>query len=118
MSYDDQLASRIRRILAFNAEDVSERKMFGGVCFMVGGAMCCGVLGQDLIVRVGADQHEVALAQPHTRVFDFSGRPSRGMLYVGPEAIRTQSALQKWVARGLGFLATVERVPKEGRIPP
>lgn len=105
MSYDEKLASRIRRVLAGKAEEVSERKMFGGICFMVRGAMCCGVLGPDLIVRVGAERYADALAQPHARVFDFTGRPSRGMIYVGPDAIRTRAALEQWVDKGLAFLS-------------
>lgn len=104
MSYDERLAYRIRRVLAGDAEEITERKMFGGICFMVGGAMCCGVLGRDLIVRVGADRHREALAQPHTRVFDFSGRPSRGMIYVGPEGVNTEAALKQWLDRGLASL--------------
>lgn len=105
MAYDEKLASRVRRALEGRVEELTERKMFGGVCFMVDGAMCCGVLGPDLIVRVGAERHAEALAQPHTREFDFTGRPARGMVYVGPEAIRTRAALQRWVDSGLAFLA-------------
>jgi TfoX/Sxy family transcriptional regulator of competence genes len=105
MSYDERLASRVRRVLANSAGPITERKMFGGICFMVGSSMCCGVLGPDLIVRVGAGQHEEALKQPHTRVFDFTGRPSKGMLYVGPDAIRTDAALKTWIRKGLAFVA-------------
>lgn len=109
MIYDQELAVRVRRILAAAGEELTERRMFGGICFMVGGAMCCGVLGPDLIVRVGAEQHEAALARPHTRVFDFTGRPSRGMVYVGPEATRTPAALEEWVGMGLAFLREANR---------
>jgi TfoX/Sxy family transcriptional regulator of competence genes len=107
MSYDEELAARVRRELVGQPDEVVERRMFGGICFMVGGAMCCGVLRDELIVRVGADGHEDALAQPHTRVFDFTGRPSTGMVYVAPEAVRTQTELRQWVEKGLGFAATV-----------
>jgi len=75
--------------------------MFGGICFMVRGSMYCGVIGPDLIVRVGRDHCEEALAQPHARVFDFTGRPSRGMVYVGPAATRAASSLERWLERGL-----------------
>jgi hypothetical protein len=108
MSYDEKLASRIRRVLAGRAGEITERRMFGGVCFLVGGAMCCGVLGRELIVRVGAERQRDALARPHTRVFDFTGRPSRGMIYVGPAAIRTRAALEQWVGAGLASLTTAD----------
>ena len=101
MAYDEKLAERIRRLLAEQAKDVTERRMFGGICFMVGGGMCCGVLGPDLIVRVGADRYSTALAKPHARVFDFSGRPSKGIVYVGPQAIRSRVALDRWLGLGL-----------------
>jgi len=106
MAFDYVLADRVRTILA-TREDVSERKMFGGLAFMVGDHMACGVLGPDLIVRVGPEGADEALAQPHTRPFDFTGRPSRGTVYVAPEGTATAGQLQSWVGRGL------RNVPKE-----
>jgi TfoX/Sxy family transcriptional regulator of competence genes len=100
MAFDDVLADRVRTILA-TREDVSERKMFGGLAFMVGDHMACGVLGPDLIVRVGRQGANKALAQPHARPFDFTGRPSRGTVYVAPEGTATDGQLQSWVDRGL-----------------
>lgn len=100
MSYDEQLASRVRKALA-GRSDVTEKKMFGGVCFMVNGAMRCGVLKDDLIVRVGAAHHAEALAQPHTRPFDFTGRPAKGMVYVSPAGTGTDAALAGWIQRAL-----------------
>jgi hypothetical protein len=84
--------------------DVVEKKMFGGLCFMVGGAMCCGLTKTDFIVRVGPEGYDDALAQPHARPMDFTGRPLKGMVYVRPEGIRTDAALARWVRRGLVFL--------------
>ena len=78
--------------------------MFGGLCFMKGGAMCCGVLGTNLIVRLGAKNYAEALAQPGARPFDFTGKPSKGMLYVSPEGFRDRSSLARWVRLGLAFL--------------
>jgi hypothetical protein len=104
MSYDEQLAGRVRRCLA-GRSDVVEKKMFGGLCFMVGGAMCCGLTKTDFVVRVGAEAYDDALAQPHARPMDFTGRPLKGMVYVGPEGIRTDAALARWVRRGLAFLS-------------
>jgi TfoX/Sxy family transcriptional regulator of competence genes len=100
MSYDEQLASRVRKALA-GGRDVVEKKMFGGVCFMVDGAMCCGVLKNELIVRVGAAHHAEALAQPHTRPFDFTGRPAKGMVYVSAAGTGSDSALADWIQRAL-----------------
>ncbi len=99
MSYDERLASRVRKQLGGAPGEVTERKMFGGVCFLVDGAMCCGVLGPDLIVRVGPARHADALAAPHARAFDFTGRPSKGMVYVAPAGVRTASQLRAWLAR-------------------
>ncbi len=75
--------------------------MFGGLCFMVNGAMCCGVLGDELIARVGADRLENALAQRHTRPFDFTGRASKGMVYVAPAGTRTAAQLERWLLPGI-----------------
>src|SRR5205814_4683436 len=98
--YDEGLAERVRSVLD-SRQDVSERKMFGGLAFMVDGRMACGVLGPDLIVRVGADGHDEAIAQPHTRPWDFTGRPTRGMVYVEPDGIVGDDDLRSWVERGL-----------------
>lgn len=100
MSYDETLAARLRTLLATH-ESVVEKKMFGGLCFMVSGAMCCGVLGVDLIVRVGVEQYGEALARPCARPFDFTGKPSKGMVYVSPEGIRDHASLASWVRRAL-----------------
>jgi TfoX/Sxy family transcriptional regulator of competence genes len=104
MAYDETLADRVRGVLG-TRDDVVEQRMFGGLAFMVAGHMACGVLGRDLIVRVGAEEGEEALAQPHVRPFDFTGRPSRGMVYVEPEAVTSEEDLRRWVATGLAFAA-------------
>ncbi len=103
MSYDEKLAARVRKVLA-DRDDVVEKKMFGGLCFMVNGAMCCGLTKRDFMVRVGAAQFDDALAQPHARPMDFTGRPLKGMMYVAPEGLRTDAALAGWVRRGLLFV--------------
>ena len=92
--------------------DVVEKKMFGGLCFMVGGAMCCGLTKTDFMVRVGADQYDDALAQPHARPMDFTGRPLAGMVYVAPEGIRSAAALAKWVGRGVSFVSSLPPAAK------
>jgi TfoX/Sxy family transcriptional regulator of competence genes len=100
MAYDEALADRIRRMLA-TRDDVEERRMFGGIAFMVAGRMACGVIHDDLMVRVGPDGHDDALAQPHARPMDFTGRPMRGMVYVAPAGIATDEGLARWVDRAV-----------------
>ena len=112
MSYDETLAARVRRILSRGKHDVVERKMFGGLCFMVDGAMRCGVLKRDLVVKVGPKRQAEALAQPHTRVFDFTGRPSAGMVYVEPDGTQTDTQLRSWIRQGLAFVASKPPQPK------
>lgn len=96
MAYDELLANRIRNIFT-GRKDVSERKMFGGLCIMIGGHMCCGIVGNVLMARVGPDHYENALKQPNVRLMDFTGKPMRGMIYVNPPGIKTDTQLQKWV---------------------
>src|SRR5579862_1644702 len=86
--HDETTAVRIRAVLA-DRGDVVEKRMFGGLCFMVNGQMCCGLTRTDFIVRVGKDAYEDALAQPHVRPMDFTGRPLAGMVYVDPAGYRT-----------------------------
>ncbi len=104
VSYDEVLAARIRRVLSARS-DVVEKKMFGGLCFMVSGAMCCGLIKTDLIVRVGPTHQAEALAQPFTRPMDFTGRTSKGVIYVDAGGARTDAEVMKWVDRALAFLA-------------
>jgi len=99
MAYDEKLAQRIR--LAFSRRrDVAERKMFGGLTFLCGGRMCCGVVGADLMVRVAEDQFDEVVRRRHVRPMDFTGRPLRGFVYVSPPGFRTAAALRAWLSRG------------------
>ena len=102
MAYDEGLAQRIREVLE-DRDDVSERKMFGGLCFLVGGNMCAGVVGDELMLRVGPEAYAECLALEHAREMDFTGRPMRGMLYVGVEGIEDDADLAAWVGRGVAF---------------
>ena len=102
MAYDKGLAQRITETLD-DQDNVVEKKMFGGVGYMLRGNMACGVLGEDLIVRVGPEEGEAALAEPHTRVFDITGRAMRGWVMVGPEGHARQADLKAWLDRGLAF---------------
>lgn len=100
MAYDEGLATRVRTALR-GREDVLEKKMFGGLTFMVAGKMACGVVHEDLMVRVGIDGHDSALAEPHARPMDFTGRPLRGMVYVDPAGVASDADLARWVDRGV-----------------
>jgi len=106
MAYDEALAERARAVISLRA-DVVERKMFGGIAWMVAGNMACGVLGDELIVRLAPEEAEKALAEPHTREFDFTGRPMRNIVIVGPEAIATDEELAGWVDAGADFAASL-----------
>jgi TfoX/Sxy family transcriptional regulator of competence genes len=106
MAYDEVLAERVRDVLAGRL-DVTERKMFGGLAFMLGGHMACGIVGERLMLRLGADEAERALAREHVQPMDFTGRPLKGMVYVAPEGIRTAKQLGGWVERASAFVATL-----------
>lgn len=106
MAFDEALAERVRDVLGPRPE-LTEKKMFGGLAFLLRGNMCCGVYGDDLIVRVGPDQDADALAQPGARPFDITGRPMSGWILVGPEATASIDALVEWVDRALSFVATL-----------
>lgn len=107
MAYDETLAERIRAVLRAERDDVREQKMFGGVAFMAGGHMCVGVIGEDLMARLGEDAADAALDEPHTRPMDFTGRPMRNMVYVEPAGTATDAALRDWIHRALAFVGTL-----------
>jgi TfoX/Sxy family transcriptional regulator of competence genes len=102
MAHDELLAIRISAALGARA-GLEEKKMFGGVGFLVNGNMACGVHKNNLIVRVGPEKHAWALAQPHTRPFDMTGRPMSGWVEVEPPGCASESALKSWVDLGLAF---------------
>lgn len=111
MAYDEALAERIRSALA-DCQDVSEQKMFGGIAFMVGGRMAVGVTGNELMVRVGPDAYDAALARPHARPMDFTGRPMRGFISVAPGGVAEEGDLARWVEEGAVFAATQPAKPR------
>ena len=104
VAYNEELAGRVRAALA-DRPDVEEKKMFGGLSFMVAGQMCCGVLKNDLVVRIEPAEFDKLVAQPHVRPFDFSGRPMQGMVYVENSGLSDPEALQLWVQRGTNYIA-------------
>jgi TfoX/Sxy family transcriptional regulator of competence genes len=106
MAYDESLARRVRTHLADQSE-LYERKMFGGLVFMVRGNMCCGIMGDELMVRVGPEQFVASLAQPHAREMDFTGRPMTGMVMVATEGLASDEALEQWIRQGIRFVSSL-----------
>ena len=106
MAFNEELALRLRQALG-EQNGVTERKMFGGLCFMVHGNMLGGVMGDEIIVRVGAERYEDALNQPHAREMDFTGRPMRGFVVVASEGIASEERLNEWVQRGVQFATSL-----------
>lgn len=102
MAYDQGLAARTRDVLE-GTSGLVEKQMFGGVGFMVHGNMACGILKDDLLVRVSPQEQSQLLQQPHTRVFAMTGRASKGWVLVCPEALASDQDLRQWVERGLGY---------------
>jgi hypothetical protein len=106
MPYDEGLAARVRDTLA-NQPTLAQRKMFGGIASMVRGHMTFGIVKDELMARVGPEQHDRALEDPHVRAMDFTGRPMTGLVFVRPEGLAGEAALDEWVRRWLDFDATL-----------
>jgi hypothetical protein len=103
MAYDQDLAHRIREQLA-DDHAVTEKAMFGGLAFLLRGNMAVGISSSgELMVRVGPEASDDALARPHTRLFDMTGRPMKGWILVAPEGIKTKRQLGLWISRGIAF---------------
>jgi TfoX/Sxy family transcriptional regulator of competence genes len=100
MAYDEKLADRIRKILG-KSKSIREQKMFGGLCFLVKGKMACGVLKSDLVVKIGKENHNKAMAYKHVRSFDFTGKPMAGIVYVSAAGLKSKKDLTKRVKMGL-----------------
>src|SRR5258706_1463621 len=106
MAYDAKTADRVRRLLS-GRNGVEEERMVGGLSFSVEGKMCCGVAGDALMVRVGAEARERTLAEPHVRPMVFGKRPLAGFVLVDPAGFGTEASLRKWIQRGLDFATTL-----------
>lgn len=111
MPFDETLGQRLR--VAMEAEctqdALTEKRMFGGLAMMVNGNMACGIVGYNLMVRVGPEAHEECSALPHAAPMDFTGRPMKGYVYVYPEGIATGRELKAWVKRGVAFARTLPK---------
>jgi hypothetical protein len=101
MAYDEDLADRVRAVLP-DDEVVDERKMFGGLTFMLSGHMLCGVVKDTLMVRLGPEGADLALDQPHVRPMDFTGRPMKGMVFIDPAGLHGEG-LRQWVDAAVGY---------------
>jgi TfoX/Sxy family transcriptional regulator of competence genes len=100
MAHDAGLAERVRGVLDERL-DVTEKRMFGGIAFMVRGHMCVGIVKEDLMVRVGPGAYDALVREAHARPMDFTGRPMKGFLYVEPAGLESDADLERWVGHGL-----------------
>ena len=116
MAVDQKLAARVRKLLA-DRSDLTERRMFGGLTFMVRGHMCCGVQGNELILRLGPDGADEALASPHARPMDFTGRPLAGFITVSRNGLSGR-ALAQWVERAVAWAESLPPKTSKRRGPP
>jgi TfoX/Sxy family transcriptional regulator of competence genes len=103
MAFDETLAQRIRQALA-RKKNIQEKKMFGGVCFLLNGNMLVGVWKESLIVRLGQDQGDEALLEPHVKEFDITGRPMRNWVLVEPKGVEDDDQLSGWIQRAIKFV--------------
>ena len=103
MAYDEDLANRVRELIAVES-GLDEKKMFGGLAFLIDGNMAVGVSGQGgLMARVHPDETQALMARPHARPFEMRGREMKGWLRVDPEGVRTKRQLEPWVRRGVAY---------------
>lgn len=110
MAYDEVLADRVREALA-REKGVGEIRMMGGLCFMIAGHMALGIVGDELMARVGPDRYNQVLGRLHAREMDFTGRPLKGFVFVAPAGIRTKRSLASWVAPAVAHAKTLPRKP-------
>jgi TfoX/Sxy family transcriptional regulator of competence genes len=106
MAYSESLAARIRQAFG-RTRGLTEKKMFGGVGYLLSGNMCVGVWQASLIVRLDPDDAQRLLAEPHVRLFDITGRPMKGWLLIEADGLENDEQLQSWVARSKEFVRTL-----------
>jgi TfoX/Sxy family transcriptional regulator of competence genes len=118
MAYDEGLAERIRGVLD-EQPGVSERRMFGGIAFLVEGHMSVGIVQDKLMVRVGPESYDRVLRERHAHRMDFTGRPMKGFVYVVPSGYESDADLQRWVNLGVAYVTTLPAKPASawGRLP-
>ena len=112
MAFDESLAARIREALA-RKKGVEEKKMFGGVGFLLGGNILVGVWKDSLIARLGPDNHDDALLEPHVREFDITGRAMKGWVLVAPQGVEDDDQLSVWIQRAVKFVGELPAKQEE-----
>ncbi|MCF6257014.1 MAG: TfoX/Sxy family protein [Gammaproteobacteria bacterium] len=110
MSYDEGLAERLRNYFE-SRNDVEEKEMFGGLCFMVSNHMCCGIVKDILMLRVGPDNYESCLTKNHASEMNFTGKAMKGMVYIAPEGFDSDMELAEWVGICTEFVESL--LPKK-----
>lgn len=108
MAYEEGVADRVRREF-LKIDGVTEKKMFGGIAFMVHGNMCCGVIDDRLMVRVGPEAYKASLTKPNVHEMDFTGRPLKGFLYVEPAGFKSVKDLRYWINNAVKYVITLPR---------
>src|SRR5215813_1847079 len=108
MAFDEKLADRVRKLLG-SQDGLAEKRMFGGLAFLVNGNMSVGIHGDELIVRVPPETTDAALRDPGVRLFDITGRPMKGWLLVGGDAIKKPASLAKWIRRGAEYASSLPK---------
>ncbi len=103
MAYDEKLADRVREVMAAHEKNIEEKKMFGGLCFMVNDKMCVGVREESLMLRIDPEKYEDSLEKPGCIPMEFTGRPMKGFVYVDNTALNTKKKLEYWLNMALEF---------------
>jgi TfoX/Sxy family transcriptional regulator of competence genes len=106
MAYDENFAQRIRDALA-RKKNIEEKKMFGGICFLLNGNILVGVWKDSLIARLGPDEGEDALLEPHAKAFDLTGKPMKNWILVEPKGVEDEDQLKDWIQRAAKFVGTL-----------
>ncbi len=117
MAYDEKLVERIRKAFPAGSKAV-EKKMFGGVAFLLDGKMTVGVLGDELIARVPPEENDALVRRPHARQFDYTGRPMKGWIYIAPAGLKTPASLKGWIETAVGFARALPAKTPKKRPPP
>lgn len=89
--------------------NITEKKMFGGLAFLLKGKMFCGIVKDDLMIRTGPEMYEIALKKPHSRPMDFTGKPMKGFVYVDPQGYKTTKSLYTWINLGLNYVSKLKK---------
>jgi TfoX/Sxy family transcriptional regulator of competence genes len=112
MVYDKNLANRIRKVIQ-TYRDVTEKEMFGGISFLINRKMCCGVIKENLLLRLGPRDYEILVKKPNFRPMDFTGRPLRGFIFVNQKGCETSAQLAKLVKLSADYVMSIKEMKKK-----